>query len=733
MNSPTIAHPDFYASLVFNSSDLISILSPEGIYKYVSNSSTTILGITPEEFIGKNALEFIHPDDVAVAAQALGNLSLRETIHIPPFRFLDKKGRWRWLDCVIKDMTTDPNVKGIVSNARDITAKVEAEHQLAMREAYYSSLFKNHPDAAFSLSLDGRILTANPGLAPVLGLPVQEIIGRPYADFVSSRNQSDNAADKAFENALKGIASTFETEVVNAQKGFACLNITAIPVILEGKVMGVHGIAKDITEIKEAQNLIKEQAELLSSVFSSITEGFFVLDKNWRIQYANPFFITFFGLQVTPFKNQELWQLVPDIKNSHFYERSQQAALSKRTAHFHEFCPQRKRMLRFAIYPFSGGLTVYFDDVTEQKKKEQELIDLSLVASRTTNGVVIMDAEGKIEWVNDGFSRLTGYSRQEAIGQVPSQLLQGPATGPEVTARIYQQYASQLPFSQEVLNYKKNGEIIWFHIDVTPVFNEVGKLIKYVAIENDITELKQKEAEMLQLTQNLMRRNEDLQQFTYIVSHNLRAPVANLLGLSRFINSEDHNSAKFEKALTNLTAAASHLDMVITDLNKVLSPLKDAGTASQEAVNVSQVVDAVTFGLKLQLDAVNALVENQLPESLVLPGNNAYFYSIFNNLITNAIKYRNPEKNLKITVSQVAEAGKITILFSDNGIGMDLTQIKGQLFQLYKRFHAGTEGRGIGLYLVKTQTEAMGGSISVQSEPGAGTTFLLTFTFQEHA
>ncbi|MFC5271095.1 PAS domain S-box protein [Adhaeribacter terreus] len=726
MNSPIIAHPDFYASLVFNSSDLISILSPTGVYKYVSNSSTSILGIAPEEFIGKNALEFVHPEDVAVAAEALGEMQFRQSIHLPPFRFRDKNGRWRWLDCVIKDMTADPNIKGIVSNARDITKRVEAEQQLAMHEAYYSSLFKNHPDGAFALNPQGIIETANFGLEPVLGLPLNEIIGHPYTDFVAPDGYSNPIANQAFLKALNGESTSLELRAINKTRGAIWLHITAIPVILNGHVVGVHGIAKDITEIKNAQNLIKEQAELLTSVFSSITEGFFVIDKNWRIQYANPFFITFFGLQVTPFKNQELWQLIPDMNNSLFYEFSQQAAINHKTTHFYEFC--RQRMLRFAIYPFSGGLTVYFDDVTEQKKKEQELLDLSLVASRTTNGVVIMNAEGKIEWVNDGFSRLTGYSREEAVGQVPSKLLQGSATSPEISARIYHLYASQVPFSQEVLNYKKNGEIIWFHIDVTPVFDEDGNLVKYIAIENDITELKQKEAEMVKLTENLMRRNEDLQQFTYIVSHNLRAPVANLLGLSRLINSENRDSEIFEKALTKISAAATHLDMVISDLNKILSPLKNAGNSLHEPINIYTVVNAVTAGLQEQLEAVNAHLENRLSPDLILPGSTAYFYSIFNNLITNAIKYRNPEVQLKITISQQTESQKISILFTDNGMGMDLPQINNQLFQLYKRFHPGTEGRGIGLYLVKTQTETMGGRISVQSQPGEGTTFILTFS-----
>jgi PAS domain S-box-containing protein len=501
-------------------------------------------------------------------------------------------------------------------------------------------------------------------------------------------------------------------------------------VALNGQVVGVHGIAKDITGIKKAQNLIKEQAELLSSVFSSITEGFFVVDKHWHIQYANPFFITYFALQVTPFKNRDLWQVLPELRNSPFFESCLQASQTGTTAHLHDFFPERQQYIKFAIYPFSGGLSIYFADVTLQKKKEQELFDLSLVASRTTNGVVIMNAEGKIEWVNDGFSRLTGYSRQEALGRVPSQLLQGPGTDPEISAHIYQRYASQQPFSQEVLNYKKNGEIIWFHIDVTPVFNKAGELVKYVAIENDITELKKKEAELLELTQNLMRRNEDLQQFTYIVSHNLRAPVANLLGLSSLLNSENRNSDRFEKALTRISAAANHLDMVISDLNKILSPLKTAGHALQEKVNIGNVVQAVVAGLQDQLEAAEATLENHLPSDLLLTGSTAYFYSIFNNLITNAIKYRNQEVKLKITISQQTESEKTTILFTDNGLGMDLELINNQLFQLYKRFHPGPEGRGIGLYLVKTETEAMGGSISVQSQPGQGTTFLLTFSLQ---
>ncbi|HSI89890.1 MAG TPA: ATP-binding protein, partial [Adhaeribacter sp.] len=129
-----------------------------------------------------------------------------------------------------------------------------------------------------------------------------------------------------------------------------------------------------------------------------------------------------------------------------------------------------------------------------------------------------------------------------------------------------------------------------------------------------------------------------------------------------------------------------------------------------------------------QMIQVKASLDNRTNPRLNLPGCQAYFYSVFQNLFDNALKFRNPYKSLIITVSQQQVSGKIAILFSDNGIGMDLDRVQGQLFKQHQRFHAETEGHGMGLYLVKTQVEAMGGTVRVESRPGAGTTFLLTFS-----
>ena len=228
--------------------------------------------------------------------------------------------------------------------------------------------------------------------------------------------------------------------------------------------------------------------------------------------------------------------------------------------------------------------------------------------------------------------------------------------------------------------------------------------------------------------ENLLRRNQDLQQFTYIVSHNLRAPVANLLGLSRYLSQENKDSDKFDLALSKLATSAKHLDMVITDLSKILSPLQNSGNAMEEQVNISAVVNEVVAGLQDHLEPVNAKLKIEIEPTLTLSGSNAYFYSIFNNLISNAIKYRDLARPLEISISQEKKAGKVTFFVADNGSGMDINRIKDQLFQIYKRFHTNTEGRGIGLYLVKTQVETMGGTIQVESTPGAGTTFFITFS-----
>jgi signal transduction histidine kinase len=214
------------------------------------------------------------------------------------------------------------------------------------------------------------------------------------------------------------------------------------------------------------------------------------------------------------------------------------------------------------------------------------------------------------------------------------------------------------------------------------------------------------------------------------VSHNLRAPIANMMGLTRILPKLDITTPSYNTAIANLDKSALRLDAVIGDLSKILSIKSPDNADKAEIVDMQEISSEVVHSLQESLNAINATIEVQVPDGVLITAKRAYMYSILHNLMTNAIKYRSEERALQIAVKIVQKQEGILLQIQDNGLGMDMEAVRPHIFKLYKRFHVHTEGKGLGLYLVKSQVEAMGGTIEVESAKGAGTIFRIFFRNQ---
>jgi signal transduction histidine kinase len=226
------------------------------------------------------------------------------------------------------------------------------------------------------------------------------------------------------------------------------------------------------------------------------------------------------------------------------------------------------------------------------------------------------------------------------------------------------------------------------------------------------------------MTADLLKRNQDLEQFTYIVSHNLRAPIANIVGLSDIMGYYDHDDPDFVATIKALTTSAQNLDGVIIDLNTILQSGKQVNDR-KETISLPQLVEDISSEIRSMIDKNHAAIICDFEEISGIETIKTYLYSIFQNLIVNGIKYRRSEVNPQVTIKTRRQGDKIFIYFSDNGKGIDLKKFGSHLFGLYKRFDFSVEGKGMGLFMVKMQVEALGGKISVRSELGRGAEFVV--------
>ncbi len=276
----------------------------------------------------------------------------------------------------------------------------------------------------------------------------------------------------------------------------------------------------------------------------------------------------------------------------------------------------------------------------------------------------------------------------------------------------------------------KDGELGYASTEWRFEFDSNRMPTHIYGILRDLTKIRIAENERTRMISDLMQRNKDLEQFSYIISHNLRAPVANIMGLAEELNDESYD-AETKLILTEaLSSDVKRLENVIADLNTILQTKREI-TELKEPVSLSQLVTEIKLSINdlIQMQGVDIKVDfSEVDEINTIK---SYIQSIFFNLITNSIKYRKPFTDSLIEIKSHVDDGKLVIVFKDNGSGIDLTKKGDQIFGLYKRFHANTEGKGMGLYMVKTQVETLGGTISVESEVKVGTKFIIEFGYNE--
>ena len=370
-------------------------------------------------------------------------------------------------------------------------------------------------------------------------------------------------------------------------------------------------------------------------------------------------------------------------------------------------------------------------DVTKQKEEEQRLKLLETVITQTKDAVIITESEKsdktipKIVFVNPAFTEMTGYKSGEVIGKTPIVFMGRKSVKNDIS-KLSKALKGREELKFETLNQKKNGDEYWVNFSMIPITNQEGNHSHWISIQRDITEEKKQEKEKEQLIRELTQNNKDLKQFSYITSHNLRAPLSNLTGLLNLMHEYPVENLELREIINGFSTSTNLLNETINDLVKVVI-IKDNPSIDKEEVLIKDVFENVFNQLSYLISLHKPILKIELEKVSILNINKAYLESILLNLFTNAIKYRSPKRTLRIFVSSKEQNNSIVLIFKDNGIGIDLERNRDKIFGLYQRFHNYSDSKGLGLYLVKSQVESMGGTIGVESEVDKGTTFTIIF------
>lgn len=370
-------------------------------------------------------------------------------------------------------------------------------------------------------------------------------------------------------------------------------------------------------------------------------------------------------------------------------------------------------------------------DVTKQKQEEQRLRLLETVVTQTKDAVIITDKDiqhnemPKILFVNPSYTKITGFKPKDVVGK-SLNLFNENTTELAENRNLIQNIKNFDEFTLETISYTKNGHEFWINLTMIPVTNKEGEFTHWICIMRDITEEKNQEKEKEQLIRELTKNNRDLKQFSYITSHNFRAPLSNLTGLLALLEDIPIENEELKEILNGFHKSTKLLNETIEDLVKVVI-IKDNPSIQKEEVVVKEVFENVFFQLNNQISLQKPNMRVNIDPDATLYINKSYLESIILNLLSNALKYRSLDRPLKINIEVLQDEKSLHLIIKDNGIGIDMSKNRDKIFGLYQRFHNYADSKGLGLYLVKSQVEAMGGTIEVESEVDKGTEFRINF------
>ncbi|WP_445457595.1 PAS domain S-box protein [Flavobacterium sp. HNIBRBA15423] len=380
-------------------------------------------------------------------------------------------------------------------------------------------------------------------------------------------------------------------------------------------------------------------------------------------------------------------------------------------------------------------------DITERKNGEEELkkilkeISDYKYALDESAIVAITDQKGIITHVNANFCKISKYSTEELIGQ-DHRIINSGYHSKEFIKELWRTIANGEVWKGELKNRAKDGSTYWVDTTIVPFLNQAGKPYQYVAIRSDITERKEGEKQIkksnikaIEHAQILELKNTQLVDFCNIVSHNLRAPLINISMLVDYLEqSEDEIERK--EVLTKIKPVVNHLMDVFNELVESIQVKQDTEVKSDPIV-LKDCLEKVLRGFETQIQEYEATIQIDLNEAATIYFPQKYMESILSNLISNALKYRSPNKKPIITIKTKKEAKNTVVLsVSDNGLGIDLVLHKDQIFKIRKTFHKHPDAKGFGLFMTKTQVEAMNGKIWAESQPEIGSTFFIEFKTQ---
>lgn len=476
-----------------------------------SDNAYEMYGTTPDQFGHRieDYFSLVHPDDRGELRTSFENFLRFDDIDFSmAHRVLHPDGRIIHVHGMAEKVETanGPVLRGVV---QDITRSVETtrKHTQAKRMleiAGKSARFGAYHYDVVADKLEWSPQTArihdepdgfSPELANGIGYYAPEHRDRVWAMLEACRDE--------------GLPFAETLQIITARGRRVWAHVSGEPERDEtGQIIAVQGSFQDVTELVSAHEKANELSNRLADTLENIGDGFLMLDQSWCITYFNKQAELLLERPREGVIDRSLFDEFPGLAGTEFEYQYARAVDTGETVRFEEYFEPLDRTYSVVAHPTPAGLAIYFSDITEKVHQTEQLRLLEAAVQQISDVVIITDATTRdpldeIVYVNDAFEKVTGFTRDEAIGQTP-RILQGPKTQRSELNRIRQAVDKRTPVRAELINYTKSGQEYWLEIEMAPIENKAGTVTHFVAVERDITDRKQAD-EALRLSETRFR------------------------------------------------------------------------------------------------------------------------------------------------------------------------------------------------------------------------------------
>ncbi len=698
----------------------------------------------PQSVQAEGSIEkFIQEQDVILLKHRLKQAEA--TSHYVPEEItirVNNGGKHAWATCRI---VPEGNAFCLFLNLLPDVDISEKGQQLAH---FANQFFDKVPVAILVLDRFQRIVRSNKALNSLIRYKGEEIMEIPFSDLLEEpdRTRTYQRINRCFERNRSDVPMRVRLLRNTGTTIWADISVSIIDSVGDTKERFAIVSVYDTTRYRRTEQKLAVSQTNLQALFDSSIQAHFLIDPDLRILDFN---------QVANKTAQEVLGKVAFVG-----EPFLNYVIEERRAQFEQFMRlalQGKKLLEEQAIPrYDGSGQVWFEmlfapiydakqnivglsfsalDITARKENEKEIARLSMVAKKSDNAVMIMDEQGKVEWVNAGFTRMTGYRHEEVMQQTLPTLITSRNTNREALQLIEQAFADTESIQTDIHCQNKYGEAYWAALEISPVFDvDSNHIIYFFGIMRDITSLKQQAENLQRLNKSLKSeiedrkkiervlkvKNEELNHFIYRASHDLRGPITSLLGLHQLVmkDVDDPNAHEYFEYYHH---TAQNLDKLLRNLT-VLTEIRGRDLLVEPTLFKPLLDGVIEKVSKREPRSSQLLFKQNIPPGLTIYTDEGILKVILFELIRNAVQYQDASLNGFVIIQAELHDERVKITISDNGIGIPSDMIE----YVFKIFHRGenaehVEGAGVGLYLANLAVERLSGKLSMQSEPGKGT------------